>query len=214
MVSKVECADKYIHLALIQYLVKTNDVGQIFKTSHGIDKKKSEPYIRTKPSVLDHSRRIGKKGNTKNIINQIESMAGDIMCISSPSDLPRHRQQIYNVLRKVEGRVKSRSTGPAKTPDITTLMSLQQSGTLLKDISLAYGMGGECAIESAFEEVFPIEDTSKANLHLCCFYFVKDDIARKLTSLSAGKAEKKKVIDEILGRESNGRRFKGLVDCE
>ena len=45
--------------------------------------------------------------------------------------------QVYNQLRKVEGRIKSRSTGPNKIPSLTKLLSLQQSGTFLKDVSLS-----------------------------------------------------------------------------
>ena len=54
----------------------------------------------------------------------------------SPSDIPKDRQQVYNQLRKVEGRKKARSTGPSKAPDITKLLSLQQEGNFLRDVSL------------------------------------------------------------------------------
>ncbi|KAJ7382626.1 hypothetical protein OS493_033984 [Desmophyllum pertusum] len=96
----------------------------------------SEPKLRTKPSVLWRMREMGSKSSAKQIINNIHREVGGVVSISSPSDIPKDRQQVYNQLRKVEGRKKSRSTGPAKSPDITKLLSLQQAGRFVRDVSL------------------------------------------------------------------------------
>ena len=52
---------------------------------------------------------------------------GDVRCVSSPSDIPRDRNQVYHHVRNVPGRIRSRSTGPAAAPNFTKLLSLQYS---------------------------------------------------------------------------------------
>ena len=79
---------------------------------------------------------MGDKGSAKQIITEIEKKAVGVVSVVSPSDLPRDRQQVYNQLRRVEGRKKARSTGPSKAPDITKLLSLQQAGRFVCDVSL------------------------------------------------------------------------------
>lgn len=79
---------------------------------------------------------LGDTFSAKKIINHIQKEAGGVVSISSPSDFPRDRQQVYNQLRQVEGRKKSRSTGPAKSPDITKLLSLQRAGRFIRDVSM------------------------------------------------------------------------------
>ena len=81
--------------------------------------------------------------------------------------------------------------------------------------SLTYGTDGEYALERGFESVFPIEDGSqRENIHLRCFLHAKNDISRKLTALNVGAARKTRITEDILGKESDGKRIKGLVDCE
>ena len=74
--------------------------------------------------------------SAKKIISHIQEETGGVVSISSPSNIPRDRQQVYNQLRRVEGKKKSRSTGPAKPPDITKLLSLQQPGRFIRDVSM------------------------------------------------------------------------------
>lgn len=319
IIVKVEHEGKFLRLAVVQYIVDTSDTSDIFQRPYG-NSNSSDPHQRTKPSVLAMIRKIGSAGSAKHIISQIESEAGDITTIPSASHLPRDRQQVYNQLKKVEGRTKSRSTGPSKTPSLTKLLTLQQSGKFLKNVSLSlrqdkkgqtraapntfaasdtclgwvkrfckgiatqavagldmtyklgsfylttltfpnpmfvyknkegrypttmaaimtsvtkeerdyeymarclkaegigtltYGTDSECALERGFESVFPIKDgCSGDNIHLRCFDHAQDDISRKLKSLKVNGEERKKIIREILGHVCNGKRVKGLVDCD
>lgn len=81
--------------------------------------------------------------------------------------------------------------------------------------SLAYGMDGECAMECGFERIFPIKDGCDGeNIHLRCFDHVRDDMKKKIQSLGAREYEIKQVTEDILGREYDGTRIQGLVDCE
>lgn len=319
MIVKVERDETFLRLAVVQYIVNTSDTSAIFNRPYG-NRDSAEPHQRTKPSVLAKIRKIGSTGSAKRIISQIESDSGDITTIPSASYLPRDRQQVYNQLKKVDGRTKTRSTGPSKTPSLTKLMTLQQSGTFLKNVSLSkrpdkkgnnrtapntfaasetclgwikrfckgvgaqavagldmtyklgpfylttltlpnpmfvyknkegrhpttlaaimtsvtkeerdyeymarclkaeridsltFGTDGECALERGFESVFPIKDgCSGENIHLRCFDHAQDDISRQLKSMKVNSEQRKKITTEILGRECNGKRVKGLVDCD
>lgn len=137
IITKVEENNALLHFAVVQYIVKTKDTSNLFEKPHGCSKKSKEPYIRTKPSVMEKIRELGQKGSAKQIISAMEKQAGDVSCVSSPSYLPRDRNQVYHQVSKVEGRIRSRSTGPAAAPDFTKLLSLQYSGSFLKNVSFA-----------------------------------------------------------------------------
>ena len=79
---------------------------------------------------------MGHKSSAKQIISETEKKPGGIASVVFSSVIPRDRQQVYNQLRRVEGRKKARSTGPSKAPDITKLLSLQQAGRFVRDVSL------------------------------------------------------------------------------
>lgn len=137
IITKVEENNALLHFAVVQYIVKTKDTSNLFEKPHGCSKKSKEPYIRTKPSVMEKIRELGQKGSAKQIISAMEKQAGDVSCVSSPSYLPRDRNQVYHQVSKVEGQIRSRSTGPAAAPDFTKLLSLQYSGSFLKNVSFA-----------------------------------------------------------------------------
>ncbi|KAJ7389396.1 hypothetical protein OS493_031926 [Desmophyllum pertusum] len=140
LIAKVEHEEKFLQFAIVQYTVNmTSDEAKMLFANPENSRKRgrpSEPKLRTKPSVLWRMREMGSKSSAKQIINNIHREVGGVVSISSPSDIPKDRQQVYNQLRKVEGRKKSRSTGPAKSPDITKLLSLQQAGRFVRDVSL------------------------------------------------------------------------------
>lgn len=318
LIAKVEHDRKFLQLVVVQYSVNTNDTSQLFKMLYG-NRISSEPHIRTKPSVLAKIRGMGTTGSAKHIISKIEKDCGDITADPSLSYLPRDRQQVYNQLKKVDGRTKSRSTGPSKAPSLTKLLRLQQSRAFLKNASLSsrrdkngnraapntfaasdtclgwlkrfcpgvgahavagidltyklgpfylttltfpnpmfvyknkegrhpttlaavmmsvtkeerdyeylarclkaegidtltYGTDGECALERGFESVFPINNGSSGqNIHLRCFDHAHGDISRQLQSLKVDSEQRKRIVVEILGKEQNGKRVKGLVDCK
>ena len=138
MIAKVEHEDKFLRFAVVQYTVKMtpSEAKLLLSKPYGSGRSTSEPHVRTKPSILEGIRKLGDKNSAKQIISQIEKKAGGVVSVVSPSDIPRDRQQVYNQLRRVEGRKKSRSTGPSKAPDISELLSLQQAGRFVRDVSL------------------------------------------------------------------------------
>lgn len=322
MIAKVEHESKFMRFAVVQYTVKmTPEEAKILLSKpYGGSRRSSEPHVRTKPSVLEGIRKMGQKSSAKQIISEIEKKAGGVISVVSPSDIARDRQQVYNQLRRVDGRKKARSTGPSKAPDITKLLSLQQAGRFMRDVSLGsrakrdggkratastfaatdytlgwikrycqfgsspaavagidmtyklgpfylttatlpnpmfvyksnknkhpttlaavmtsvskekrdyeylarslksegiaslvYGTDGECALESGFESVYPIENSTQRNIHLRCFDHAKGDILMKLKALNMSETTKKSIQQEILGSEFGGKRVQGLVDCE
>ena len=322
MIAKVEHEGNFMRFAVVQYTVKMTpeEAKLILSKPYGGCQRSSEPHVRTKPSILEGIRKMGHKSSAKQIISEIEKKAGGVVSVVSPSDIPRDRQQVYNQLRRVEGRKKARSTGPSKAPDITKLLSLQQGGSFVRDVSLGsranrdggqratastfaatdytlgwikrycqfgsnhaavagidmtyklgpfylttvtlpnpmfvyksnknkhptslaavmtsvskekrdyeylarslksegiaslvYGTDGECALESGFESVYPIENTTERNIHLRCFDHAKRDILMKLKALKISETTKKNIQQEILGSEFGGKRVQGLVDCE
>ena len=77
--------------------------------------------------------------------------------------------------------------------------------------SLSYITDRELALETGFEDMYPIEDGT--NNHLLCFTHVEMDVKEKLREL-VSDAENARIRLEILGSERDGKRTKGLVDCD
>ena len=125
---KVVYEGNFMRFPVVQYAVKMTpgEAKLILSKPYGGPQRSSEAHVRTKPSILEEIRKMGHKSSVKQIISEIEKKAGGIVSVVSPSDIPRDRQQVYNQLRRVEGRKKARSTGPSTAPDITKLLSLQQ----------------------------------------------------------------------------------------
>ena len=80
--------------------------------------------------------------------------------------------------------------------------------------SLIYGTDGELALETAFENVFPIfppgHNAHKASIHLRCFNHMHDDMKRKLQEMESNNADQ--IIKSILGTEFNGQRQGWFVE--
>ena len=125
--------------AVVHYKIPEEFDGFTF-TKHGNGKKKTEPYIRTKPSVLQLVREQLKNETPKHIISNVTERAGGAEGLNAPSDILNGRQQVYNQARSVT-RCKSRSTGPNKIPDLNKLLCLQQSGEFLKEVSFSVRKG-------------------------------------------------------------------------
>lgn len=133
--------------------MKTPDTEAIFQKAHGNRRLRIEPHVRTKPSVLKKIHSMGSSYSAKHIIQEIEKEAGGLAVISSLSLISRDRQQIYNQLNKVKGRVKSRSTRPSKAPELNRLLAMQQNGGFLKDVKFSVrddGKGGKKTASNTF----------------------------------------------------------------
>ena len=65
---------------------------------------------------------MSHKSSAKRISSETEKKAGGAVSVVSPSDIPKDWQQVYDQLRKVEGRKKVRNTGPSNAPDITKVL--------------------------------------------------------------------------------------------
>ena len=134
IVSKVEHDGSYLRYAIVQY--KVGDKCRHFSLlPHGNDRRDDkEPYLRTKPSIMEKIKSKGKNESAKRVIRHLQGSDG-VTGVESPREIPRDRQQVYNALKKVPGRIKSRNTGPSKTPDFSRLMMKMQTGNFLKDVS-------------------------------------------------------------------------------
>ena len=134
IVSKVEHDGSFLRYAIVQYKVGDN-CHHLSLLPHGNDRREDkEPYLRTKPSVMDKIRSKGKNESAKSVIRHLQGSDG-VSAVESPREIPRDRQQVYNALKKVPGRIKSRNTGPPKTPEFSRLIMKLQTGNFLKDVS-------------------------------------------------------------------------------
>ena len=156
IVAKVEHDGSFLRYGIVQYKIGDN-CHQLSLAPHGNDKRKDkEPHLRTKPSVIEQIKSKGKGESAKKIIRQLQGPHG-VIEIKSPRDIPRDGQQVYNALKKVPGRVKSRNTGPSKTPDFSRLMMKMQTGHFLKDVS--FTVKSRKGKDATFPSTFAATDT-------------------------------------------------------
>ena len=139
---QVEHQGQCLRYAIVQYLINCSPevVHQLFQKPYGNSGKTTSGHFRTKPSVLANIKKLGTTNRPKQVISKLRDAVGGVTSVSSPSDIARDRQQVYNQLKKVPGRVKFRSTGPSKNVDIARLMSIQQEGNFLKDVNFFKGV--------------------------------------------------------------------------
>ena len=98
--------------AVVQYKAP-QDASLLSLKAHVNSNKKSEPYYRTKPSVLRKAKAAAHASETpKHIVCAIEQEAGGVLNVSSPADIMRNREQVYNACRNVEGRKKKSQHWP------------------------------------------------------------------------------------------------------
>ena len=153
IIIKVVHKEELLRLAIVQYQVNIPETDLIFQKPHANRQVRIEPHVRTKPSLLNRMRSMGSNHSLKHAIQELEKKAGGLSGISSPSEIPRDRQQVYNQFRKVKGHVKSRSTGPSKAPEVTKLLAMQQGGDFLKDVKFSArddGRGGKKEAANTF----------------------------------------------------------------
>jgi hypothetical protein len=127
IVSKIYCQSKIQRFAVIQYLGST-----VMHKPHG-NSKKSEQYVRTKPSVME---RIKSKiqSKPKEIIKDVEMEVGGPMSLISEGDAIRDRRQVYNIKSKAPQKHKSQNSGHVST-DFNKLVAEMTCGGFIKDVS-------------------------------------------------------------------------------
>ena len=136
-------AGTFCRYYILNYKI-TDNTGNIvsvpsnsFQQAHGNSKRKHEPYIRTKPSVLEAISEYGKSKRPKQIISAIQKDAGGVFDMSSPCDVVRDRTQVYNKIKHNKDRPKSRNTGKVKLADYGKVLSMLQDNNFVKDVSFS-----------------------------------------------------------------------------
>lgn len=131
IIIRVVHKEELLRFAIVQYQVNIPETDLTFQKAHGNRRLRIEPHVRTKPSLLNRMRSMGSSHSAKQTIQELEREAGGLSGFASPSEISRDRQQVYNQFKKVKGRVKSRSTGPSKAPEVTKLLAMQQGCQVL-----------------------------------------------------------------------------------
>ena len=106
IIAKVESECVLARYAVVQYKAP-QDASLLSLKARGNSNKKSEPYYRTKPSVLWKVKATAQASETpKHIVSAIEQEAGGVLNVSSLADIMYNREQVYNAGRNVEGQKK------------------------------------------------------------------------------------------------------------
>ena len=108
-----------------------------FQRAHGNSKRKHELYIRTKPSVMDAISKYARSKKPKQIISAVQEDAGGVFGMVSPCDVVRNREQVYNKIKHIDDRPKSRNTGKVKLADYGKVLSMLQDNDFVKDVSFS-----------------------------------------------------------------------------
>ena len=157
VIKKVEVNGSLAKYAIVQYKAPAN-ANNLSLKAHGNSKRKAEAYYRTKPSVLQKAKNSAQANDRpKRIISSIEQEAGGAVNMASPGDIIRNREQVYNLCRNIEGRQRSRNTGPSRRPDFIKLMNLMQHDDFLRDVS--FGAKANKAGKHMAPNTFAMTDT-------------------------------------------------------
>ena len=103
-----------------------------FLTSHG-NSTSQEIYIRTKPTIRERIMELGAFMRPKQIIRKVVQEAGGLISATTPSDLPRDRNQVYNLSRGIENRKRHRNTGKGKIADFSKIAVMANTGKFIQN---------------------------------------------------------------------------------
>ena len=128
-----EC-NKYI----VNYKVnQSNGTNISFSRAHGNSKCKDEIFIRTNPTVLKQIENYGSNLTPKQVVSAIQKEAGGSFGMTSACDIVRNRTQVYNKVRHINDRPKSRNTGKVKMTDFSKVLMMLQQNDFVKDVSFS-----------------------------------------------------------------------------
>ena len=109
------------------------DANSLSLKAHGNSNKKNEPYYRTKADVLWKAKAAAQTSETpKHIVGAIEQEAGGVLNVSSPEDIIRNREQVYNACWNVEGRKNVGTDKILSAWRADKLMNLMQHDDVLR----------------------------------------------------------------------------------
>ena len=98
----------------------TEETEKLFsRKAHRNVKHHKEAFFQTKPSVLTRIKQYAEENPAKHVTTKVEQDAGGVSDVTSVSNIPCNRKQVYNQASKIENRIRSRSTGPQKAADFT-----------------------------------------------------------------------------------------------
>ncbi|PFX16849.1 hypothetical protein AWC38_SpisGene18854 [Stylophora pistillata] len=151
IVAKVETEGVLARYAVGQYKAPP-DASSLSLKAQGNCHKKSEPYYRTKLSVIRKAKAVAQASETPNhIISAIEEEAGGVLNVSSPADIIRNREQHDDFLWDVSFGVKSKRGDKFMAPNTFAMTDNQMmwmkrycSGEKPKSqigIDMTYNMG-------------------------------------------------------------------------
>ena len=100
-----------------------------------------EAFSRTKPSVLTKIKQYAEENPTKHLIRKVQQDAGGVSDVTSLSNIPRNRKQVYNQASKIENRIRSRNTGSQKAADFSKLFTQLQTSDFVKYVSFGLRHG-------------------------------------------------------------------------
>ena len=104
---------------------------------HGSAKTGRQSFIKTKKSVLKNIRNSNE--TPKSTVHKLSTDMGGVESMSSPSDVPRDRKQVYNQ-RQFSGNSatkKWRQTGPPKIPDFNKLSTMMFAESFIKNVNFS-----------------------------------------------------------------------------
>ena len=67
-------------------------------------KNHKEAFFRTNPSVLTRIKQYAEENPAKHVITKVQQDAGGVSNVTSVSDIPRNRKQVYNQASKIENK--------------------------------------------------------------------------------------------------------------
>jgi len=83
-------------MAFVQYAFDRNEHAIELKL-HGNSKKRSKVFSRSKLSTIELLKKSAETNAPRKALREVENLRGGIAGASSGCDLPRNRQQVYNL---------------------------------------------------------------------------------------------------------------------
>ena len=99
---RVEHKGTILPRAIIQYRIDGEiPNGAVSLPPHGNSRSRKEPFIRSRPSVLEHIRERGRENTPKQIVDKVADSSGGVF-VANARDMPRNNMQYSYHAKKHE----------------------------------------------------------------------------------------------------------------
>lgn len=133
VVTKIEHNSLQFPIAILQYFFENGEEEELKLACHGNRKDDSQPYFRTASSTMKEMSERSKFEKPKKVEHDLWKEQGGMAWVENTSEVPRNRQQIYDIKRRNLAASHSSIDGVASGSEVYDIIAIYNEHQRRKD---------------------------------------------------------------------------------